>query len=271
MKKIYFMYGLPRAGNTLLGSILNQNPKINATANSVLPEMMFVLNNIKSYDVAYNNFPDEKSLDNVLENLFDSYYQDWDGDFIIERGAWITPFNFALLERYFQSDIKIVVLVRNVLDVIKSYLHLCDSDVDFYINLRYRELDPTTVYKNAIEEKCDLIMQKGETVDKMLYSINWLLKNKKQDCLHFIEYDNLVKDPESEVRGVYDFYGIDHFDHHFTNLEQFSVNGTSYDDGIPGTAINMHKIRTDKIKPLTHSIELPKSVVSKYSNLELWK
>ena len=96
------------------------------------------------------------------------------------------------------------------------------------------------------------------------------MKAKKQDCLHFVEYDNLVKDPESEVRGIYDFYGIDHFNHHFTNLKQFNVNGTSYDDGVPGTAIDMHKIRTDKIESLTHPIELPESVVSKYSNLDLW-
>ena len=53
------MYGFPRAGNTLLGCILNQNPRINATANSVLPEIMFSINNIKFYDTAYNNFPDE--------------------------------------------------------------------------------------------------------------------------------------------------------------------------------------------------------------------
>ena len=271
MKKVYFTYGLPRAGNTLLGSILNQNPRINATANSVLPEMMFVLSNIKQYDTAYNNFPDESSLDNVLKNLFDSYYQDWDGDFIIERGAWITPFNFLLLERYFQSDIKIVVLVRNVLDVIKSYLHLCDADPDFYINVRYNELDPTTLYRSEVEEKCDLIMQKGEMVDKMLYSINWLLENKKRDCLHFVEYENLAKDPEAEVKGLYDFYGIDHFDHHFTNLKQFSVNNTSYDDSIPGTALDMHKIRTDKIKDIPCDIQLPQTVIDRYSNIETWR
>ena len=103
------MYGLPRAGNTLLGSILNQNPRIKATANSVLPEIMFSINKIKFYDTAYNNFPDESSIDNILKNLFSSYYQDWDGDYIIERGGWITPYNFTLLERYFQDEIKIVV------------------------------------------------------------------------------------------------------------------------------------------------------------------
>ena len=271
MKPIYFTYGLPRAGNTLLGSILNQNPRINATANSVLPEAMFALNNIKSYDVAYNNFPDEASLDNVLKNLFDSYYRDWDGDFIIERGAWITPFNFLLLERYFQHEIKIVVLVRDVLDVIRSYLHLCDADPDFYINIRYNELDPTTLYKGEVEEKCDLIMQKGEMVDKMLYSINWLLKNNKQDWLHFVEYKDFIDNPRKALKGIYKFFDIEHYNHKFTNLQQFTVNGIEYNDSVPGVAKGMHTIRTEKIKDIPCSIELPDSVVNKYSNLEFWR
>ena len=66
------MYGLPRSGNTLLGSVLNQNPRINATANSVLPEIMFRIHGLKSQDTAYNNFPDQSSLDNVLKGLLAS-------------------------------------------------------------------------------------------------------------------------------------------------------------------------------------------------------
>ena len=35
MKKFFCLHGLPRAGNTLLGSIINQNPKVAVTANSI--------------------------------------------------------------------------------------------------------------------------------------------------------------------------------------------------------------------------------------------
>ena len=41
MKEIFFLEGLPRAGNTLLGSILNQNPDIAVTANSITPDILY--------------------------------------------------------------------------------------------------------------------------------------------------------------------------------------------------------------------------------------
>ena len=135
------MYGLPRAGNTLLSCILNQNPKINATANSVIPTMMFYLEVANNNDIVYKNFPDEESFDNDSRNILDSYYKDWDGDIIVERGAWITPYNYLLLEKYFQSEIKIVILVRDVLEVIKSYINICNKNPNFYVNEMYENLD----------------------------------------------------------------------------------------------------------------------------------
>ena len=41
MKNIFFLSGLPRAGNTLLSSILNQNKNIACTANSILPNILY--------------------------------------------------------------------------------------------------------------------------------------------------------------------------------------------------------------------------------------
>ena len=130
-KTIYFISGFPRSGNTLLASILNQNPRIDATAHSILPDILFSIANIKYYNIAYNNFPDKQSIDNVSKSIFDSYYKDWNSDIIIERGDWITPCNFALLEEHFPGEIKIVVLVRGILDIIKSYLNLCAVDPEF--------------------------------------------------------------------------------------------------------------------------------------------
>jgi len=43
MKEYYFLCSLPRAGNTLLGSILNQSKDIKLTANSILPEIIYQL------------------------------------------------------------------------------------------------------------------------------------------------------------------------------------------------------------------------------------
>ena len=53
-KKIFFLAGLPRSGNTLLTSILNQNPDIACTPNSITLEIYKKLFLLKTTDVFIN-------------------------------------------------------------------------------------------------------------------------------------------------------------------------------------------------------------------------
>ena len=274
-KRIHFITGFPRCGNTLVGSILNQNPKINATAHSITPDIMMNVDYIKSESGqdyqhwTYRTFPDEKSLDNVLKNIFNLYYKDWSGDIILERGDWLTPYNFTLLNKYFDQDIKIVVLVRTITDIIKSFMSLCDKDPQFYINKDYERLDPTTLYKSPLEEKCDMVMKKGGYVDCTLFGIKWLLDNNHKEKLLFVEYDNLVDDTVSELKRMYDFFDIEFYNHNLSNLSPFEVNGVVYNDEYGGG--DMHSIRIDKVEKINHRIKLPSKVMAKYSGLENWR
>ena len=84
-KKIFFLAGFPRSGNTLLTSILNQNPDICCTPNSVTLEIYKDIFLIKQKDV-FINYPDHKSLDNVLDTVYSAYYKDWNFKYIIDRG-----------------------------------------------------------------------------------------------------------------------------------------------------------------------------------------
>jgi hypothetical protein len=68
-KKIFFLLALPRSGNTLFGSLINQNPDIGCTANSITLEIMKDLFLLKQTDV-FQNYPDHKSLDNVLDMVY---------------------------------------------------------------------------------------------------------------------------------------------------------------------------------------------------------
>jgi hypothetical protein len=47
---------------------MNQNPEIASTANSITLEIMKDLHLLKKTDV-FENFPDHKSLDNVIDNV----------------------------------------------------------------------------------------------------------------------------------------------------------------------------------------------------------
>ena len=274
-KRIHFITGFPRCGNTLLGSILNQNPKINATAHSITPDIMANVDNIKSGSVesfqhwTYRTFPDERSLDNVLKNIFNLYYKDWSGDIILERGDWLTPYNFNLLSKYFDQDIRIVVLVRTITDIIKSYIYLCNKYPKFHINIDYERLDPTTLYKSPLEEKCDLLMQKGSYIDCTLFGIKWLLDNDHNEKLLFVEYDDLVSDTISELKRIYGFLDIEFYNHNLSNLSQFKANGVGYNDEFVGG--DMHTIRVNKVEKVDHGIKLPSKVIAKYSGLESWR
>ena len=67
---------MPRSGNTLFASLINQNPKLVCTGNSITLEIIKDLFLLKQKDV-FLNFPDHRSLDNVLDAVYDTYYKDW--------------------------------------------------------------------------------------------------------------------------------------------------------------------------------------------------
>ena len=65
-KKLFFLIAMPRSGNTLFASIMNQNLEIAATPNSITLEIMKDIFLLKETDV-FQNYPDYRSLDNVLD------------------------------------------------------------------------------------------------------------------------------------------------------------------------------------------------------------
>ena len=65
-KQLLFLVALPRSGNTLFASVMNQNPEIAATPNSITLEIMKDLFLLKNTDV-FLNYPDHKSLEDLLQ------------------------------------------------------------------------------------------------------------------------------------------------------------------------------------------------------------
>jgi hypothetical protein len=99
-KKIFFLMALPRSGNTLFASLINQNPNLVCTANSITLEIMKDLYLLKQTDV-FQNFPDHRSMDNVMDSVYDLYYKHWPQQYIIDRGPIMTPGNLAVMQQTF--------------------------------------------------------------------------------------------------------------------------------------------------------------------------
>ena len=84
---IVFLSSLPRAGNTLLGSIINENNKIKLSPNSITLDILYELDRLKQKDI-FKNFPKESSLNNLIKQSLFEYYKDWNCNLILDRGPW---------------------------------------------------------------------------------------------------------------------------------------------------------------------------------------
>jgi len=254
-KQLFFLVALPRSGNTLFASIMNQNPEIAATPNSITLEIMKDLFLLKQTDV-FHNYPDHKSLDNVLDAVYDNYYKDWPQRIIIDRGPVMTPNNLSLIQKYYKRPFKCIVLLRNLMDVLASYMQWYTENPDAFPN-RYN-------CKND-DEKLSMIMNKEGAVAKDLEAI----KNSYNypGLCHYVKYDDMVTQPEQEFRKIYQFLNEPYFNHRFNNLDQVSVNGLSYDDRIVGS--NMHKLFDGPVRKVYNPYieKIPERIKEKYGHI----
>ena len=261
VKKYFYFSGLPRSGNTLLSSILNENLDIHATGHSFLPDLFFSMKKTEYNSNRFKNYPCHNNLKNVYKNIIPNYYKDHNVKYIIERGDWITPFNINLLKQVVPNKLKIVILIRDVFEIIKSYLKLCEDNPQFFYNKKYESLDHSTLFTDEIETKVDLIMDKGEYIHTTLYSIYQLKKNNLLKNFLLIDYKDLVSKPKTTIDKIYNYYGIKPFNHSFKNFKKTPI----YDDSILGAS--MHKIMKDKIKKRNYNIELSENIINKYKHL----
>jgi len=181
-RKLLFLIALPRSGNTLFTSIINQNPEIACTANSVTLEIMKNLFLVKTTDT-FKNFPDYKSLDNVLDNVYNLYYKDWPQRIIIDRGPALTsanPGNFELMQRHFKPGFKCIVLLRDLMEVFASYMKWYTENPDSFVNK----------FGFSDEEKLLALMNKNGAIVKEIRSIQNAY-NYPNMC-HFIKYNDTV-------------------------------------------------------------------------------
>lgn len=259
MKKFYFLCGLPRAGNTLFSSIMNQNLKVTVTANSLVSDIFCGAELLKNHDV-YENYPDEQSLDNITKNILPNYFSHWKADYIIDRSIWGFPTNFEILKKYAPNKIKIIVLVRDLKEILASFVRFSYTSKDNYISRNAQTLT----------ERCDYIMMNSGSLHKWIQCVYNLIQPENRKYIHLIEYDDLVGNTKTEIEKVYEFLDIPKFDHSFTNLSQLINNGLKYNDSILG--IGLHDVKSDKVEKSKYNIYdyLPQDVDQRYNTSKFW-
>lgn len=266
-KNFYFLAGLPRSGSTLLAALLNQHPDVYVSPNSPVAELLYVNHSLLYTEeyllLSHNNRVRFKAF---LTNFFKTYYQDVEKPTIIDRcKVWGTPYNLNLLEKDLGIKPKIILTVRDILEVLASFVVLDNpshrQDID---NLQYY----VSRYKNYNDILCDHLMRLNGEIDKCLLSISMVLKKEYEGMFYLLEYDDLMNDTQNVLNQIYDFLELPHFTNDLNNIRKIEIDS----DIAVGLNPNTHSIRKT-IKPSTTDPKkiLSEYVYNKYSGLEFWR
>lgn len=266
MKHEFLFYsGLPRAGGTMLASLMNQHPDMYCSPLSPTVEFLYYTEQyFLEGSEAYKSFPEPHAMKNVLDNMTENYYSHVKKKYVIDNNrAW--PNNIDRIKAHITPNPKIVCIVRDVVEVLASFIDLMNKPTQRGPNF----IDVTLI--NAGEEmntenRCSVLMHPVGIVNQSLWAFLQGYE-KHPECLHIVEYKDLIYKPEETMAGIVDFYGVPKFNFDYSNI----VNVTPVDDSTYNLN-GMHDVRpTLKDRMLDPYEILGRKIVEKYSGLEFWR
>ncbi len=256
MKQHYFISGLPRSGSTLLSSILRQNPEFYADIASPVEGLTGTAIDIVT-GAESNLTVTEDQRKNLMYGIFEGYYKHIEKPVIFDSSrGWTKKTNF--LKALFPYT-KILCPVRDIVSILNSF-EVISSKNPFHTKT-------LTEHKDNVFARCDGMMNKNGGI----VAGPWILLQEgyalNPEMIHFIEYDNLCKEPERTMRSVYEFLEKPYYSHDFENLEYSNEN---FDRACNLKDLHTVKRRVEYNPPRN---VLPPEIVQKYKemNMEFWR
>ena len=268
------MAGLPRAGSTLLSTLLNQNPRIYSGPSSpVLGAMYATHENFQSNEL-YTGYPKPDQVNEIIGSVIEHWYSDIDKPVVIDKNrAWCARVPF--IEGYIKQEAKVIVPVRRIDEILASILRMIKRNPFKEGQPRINFVDEQLVKFNIPindENRCQyLLSNQGGIVWESLNATKLGVDEGHSDKFLFVDYNDLVKDPQKELNEIYEFLGEEPFEHTFENLS----NDHREDDITTYGLSDMHEVHSELKKVSTDPSEiLPDSIIELYnsnkSNLEFW-
>jgi sulfotransferase len=268
MKNFFFMAGLPRSGSTLLSALLNQNPEIYSGPSSPVVGMMLSLERELSNNELFLAYPKFEVCKQIIANLLPQFYMDVEKSVIIDKNrSWVNRPEY--IEGYFGIEPKILCPVRNMDDVVASFVKMCHdqenkkSDMLNFIDAGLVKSNLPITDFNRAQFVCS-----GGIIGQSVDGIKQMLENGRRNQLHFIEYDDLMQNPQQTMDTIYEFLGLEKFKHDFNDINNVHQEDDSRQYGFE----NMHMVRKE-LTPSTNSAKdiLPEEVLELVTGQEFWR
>ena len=273
-KKYYFMAGLPRAGSTLLSTLLNQNPRLYSGPSSPVLGAMFATHENFIGNELYTGYPKPDAANKIVGSIIENWYYDIEKPIVMDKNrAWCARVPF--IEGYIKQEAKIIVPVRRIDEILASILTMIKRNPFKDGQPRINFVDEYLVKNNIPindETRCQHLLNNDGIVWESLNATKLGVDEGYSDKFHYVDYNDLVNDPQTELNKIYTFLGEESFEHTFNNLS----NQYREDDLTTYGLSDMHEVHSKLEKTSSDPSEvLPASIIELYNSnkesLEFWK
>ena len=272
-KTFYFMAGLPRSGSTLLSSILNQNPRFYSGPSSPVLGAMFAVEQNFMGNELYHGYPKPDQVREIIGSIPHHFYSDVQKPVVFDKNrAWTARVHY--IEGYIGQQAKILVPVRRIDEILTSILTMIHrnpfQEGQPRINFVDEQLIKTDIPINDLN-RCMYLLNDGGIVYESLNAIMMGFQQNVSDKMHFVDYNDLVDNPEKIMEDIYDFLGEEFYDHDFGSISNIHRE----DDLITYGLSDMHQVRSEVKKTSSPPASiLPEEILDLYEQnkrrLEFW-
>lgn len=198
-----FLSGLPRSGSTVLAALLNQNPVFRVSPTSGLNTLMGSM--VSTWDGDNTIHPQGKDIEELyrlLRGVIKSKYDFVDSKIVIDKHrGWPQPGIIQTMEKVLGYKPKIIATVRDVKDCAASFVRI------------------------AKPENLDEFLLDGHLIAHLKTSYIHLHEgfSYHPECFCFVDYEDLLNNPQDQLKKIHDFLGVDSFAYDFNNIDGDSV------------------------------------------------
>jgi len=244
VKTVYFVAGLPRSGSTLLMNILGQNPDFYVTPTSGILDMLGQVKNNwdkNEANIARERNENELIKKNVLTGMLQGYFSHVEQNICIDKNRyWLEYAEMAAALLGSKEQVKILVTVRDLRDVLASFEHLYRKTSA----LSQVPLDANNPIKcKTALGRFEMFIDDAQPVGRAFNAIRDAITRGWGPNMHIVDFDELTSNPKATMQSIYQFLQQENFPHDFNHVEQI----TWEDDSAYGFK-DLHVIR-NQVEP----------------------
>lgn len=221
MKQLHFCGGLPRAGSTVLMNILQQNPEVFTTTSDPFPMNLqrYILQKFRVTEMfqAMDAHHADRALYGMAMGAINGWYSG-----LTDKPVVISKTRYWNRIHHLLPNAKILIMIRDLRDIVESFNK---------INLGLKALhsyntEGSTLYAAMTEmQKFDYHFNTDNSLSATLKeelptAMEFWRHENKQDTIKFIRYEHFLEYPIDTIRSIYDFLGLDYFEHDLNNISQ---------------------------------------------------